>query len=89
MKVSTVIAALAIVAMNQTALASDKVQQAPIAKTVSQEDVATALAVLIEAGIIRVSAQGEIIVKDKTALGQLREEGRVMVQEAAEHSICF
>ena len=84
MKAKMIIAALAIVATSQQTFAAD--QQPP--RKVSQEEVATALAVLLDAGVIQI-VNGEIKVKNKSALEQLSEDGRLSVEAAAMHSICF
>lgn len=90
MKINQIIAALAFIATSQQAFAGDVAQQPPqqLQRQVTQEQVATALAILLEAGIIEL-VDGEIKVKNRSALDQLNEQGRLKVEAAAMHSICF
>jgi hypothetical protein len=81
--------ALALVLSSQHALADDCNAQGPVAiQQENQEDVATALALLIESGVIKVE-DGKIVVTQPSALEKLRQEGRLKVEAASYGSICF
>lgn len=55
---------------------------------VTNEQVQKGLAALIEDGIIEWE-NGRFVVKDQNALDQLRSRGRVDMQVAADHVICY
>lgn len=89
MKTKTVIAALAILLSTQSVRANEP-QDAPATnlETLSQDDIATAIAILVESGVIAIE-DGKIVVKNPSALEQLRKSGRWNTQTSANHSICW
>lgn len=89
MNANKLILALALVLSSQYALADDCGAQSPIVIQQQNEDsVAAALALLIEAGVIRIE-DGKIVVTQPSALEKLRQEGRLKVEAASYGSICF
>lgn len=89
MNPNKLILAMALVLSSQYALAEDCGAQSPVGvQQENQDDVATALALLIESGVIKIE-DGKIVVTQPTALEKLRQEGRLKVEAASHGSICF
>lgn len=89
MKAKSMLLAVVLATATQGAFAS-----LPPASEVSEESQLTneqvqkGLAALIEEGIIEWE-NGRFVVKDQNALNQLRARGRVDMQVAADHVICY
>lgn len=89
MNANKLILALALVLSSQHALAQDCEAQSPAGiQQENPDDVAAALALLIESGVIKIE-DGKIVVTQPSALEKLRQEGRLKVEAASYGSICF
>ncbi len=89
MSPNKLILTLALILSSQYALADDAgTERAVGVQQVNHDDVVTALSLLIQAGIIDLK-DGQIVVKEPSALEKLRKDGRVKVEASAAGSICF
>ncbi|MBX3032948.1 MAG: hypothetical protein KF865_03420 [Bdellovibrionaceae bacterium] len=89
MKTKSMLLAAILAAATQGAFASlPPANEVSDEAQVTNEQVQKGLAALIEEGIIEWK-DGRFVVKDQNALDQLRSRGRVDMQVAAEHVICY
>lgn len=87
---SKVIVALLILQSGSSAMAAFAPRNEPriVYEQPSDEDIQTALSILLEAGLIE-NKDGQLVIKEPSALEILKQENRVKPEKAKVSSICI